>query len=87
MAEIVYILSSILSIACAVLLYRGYRKNPSHLLLWSSLCFGLLAVNGTILFFDLVILPDINFNGIFWRNLISATAGSVLLFGLIWEMT
>ena len=87
MAELVYILCSLLSVACAFFLARGYYRTPSHLLLWSSICFGLLAVNSGILVLDLVILPDVDFNGFLWRNVLGASAGSLLLFGLIWEMT
>lgn len=87
MAELVYVLCSLLSICCAGLLLRGYRRTPSVLLLWSSICFGLLAINSGILVLDLVILPDLDLHGFFWRNLVGGAAGSVLLFGLIWEMT
>lgn len=87
MAESVYLLCTILSIACAVMLLRGYRKTPSHLLLWSSACFGLMAVNNIILFTDVVLLPDVDFGGVVLRNVTGATAGSLLLFGLIWELS
>jgi len=87
MAEAVYILSSILSVACAFMLLRGYRKTPSHLLLWSSACFGLLAVNNVILFVDVLIFPNMDFGGLVMRNMAGAAAGSLLLFGLIWELS
>ncbi len=87
MAESVYVLCSILSICCAGMLFRGYRRQPSVLLLWSSICFGLLAINSGILVLDLVILPDQDIHGFFWRNILGGMAGSLLLFGLIWEMT
>lgn len=87
MAESIYILCCVLSLACAVMLFRGYRRQPSVLLLWSGVCFGLLAMNNGILVVDLVVLPDFDMNGWLLRNLLSAAAGSVLLFGLIWELT
>jgi hypothetical protein len=74
-----------MSIACAVLLLRGYRKSRSRLLLWSSLAFGAFAVNNLLLFVDTVVLPDIDFHGWMWRNLLGAIAGSLLLFGFIWD--
>ena len=86
MAVIVYILCAILSFICAGLLFRSYKKTPSHLLFWSALCFSLLALNNTILFVDLVIFPQWDFNGALLRNILGASAGSVLLFGLIWEL-
>ncbi len=87
MAEIVYALCAFMSIMCAGLLFRAYRRSPSHLLLWGSLCFGILAMNNVILFVDVIILPEVEFNGGLWRSLTGAVAGSLLLFGLIWEMT
>jgi hypothetical protein len=87
MAEVVYIMCALMSIACAVLLFQGYRHSRSHLLLWSCLCFIGLALNNSVLFVDMVILPEINMWGTLWRNFLSAVSGSLLLFGLIWEIT
>lgn len=87
MAEIVYALCAICSVACATLLLRGYRENRSKLLLWSCLAFAMLALNNIILFTDLVILPELDFNGTLIRNITGAIAGSLLLYGLIWEVT
>lgn len=87
MAEIVYILCGLSSLACAVLLFRSYRQAPSHLLFWSGICFGFLALNNMVLFVDLVMLPNIDFSGSLLRNIFGASAGTVLLFGLIWELS
>lgn len=84
MAEAVYILCAITSILCAVLLLRGYRATRARLLFWASLCFGFLALNNVILYFDLVVLPtQID---LFWYRNTAAVAGMlVLVFGLVWE--
>lgn len=87
MAIIVYLLCGIFSLICAGLLFRSYKINPSHLLFWSALCFSILALNNTVLFVDLVIFPQWDFNGALLRNILGASAGSVLLFGLIWELS
>ncbi|MGE0763369.1 MAG: DUF5985 family protein [Bdellovibrionales bacterium] len=87
MAEFVYALCTFMSLACTFLLFRSHQQNRGSLLLWSSLCFGLLALNNTFLFFDLVIFPELDIGGPLWRGLSGALAGSVLLFGLIWEVT
>lgn len=87
MAELVYISCASMSVACALFLLRAFRKNRSHLLFWSSVCFGLLAVNNGLLFFDMMIVPEIDIHGPLLRNFLSAGAGSVLLGGLIREMT
>lgn len=87
MAEYVYFLCALTSVACATFLFRGFRKSHSRLLLWSSLSFGLLAFNNIVLFVDVILLPNLDFGGIYLRNASGALAGSLLLFGLIWEVT
>lgn len=87
MAEIVYILCMILSCACAFFLYKAYKKAPSALLLWSSACFGFLAINNGVLVLDMLIYPEVDFGGDVIRAACGATAGGLLLFGLIWELS
>jgi hypothetical protein len=86
MAEVVYAVSSLLSLGCAALLLRAYLRTRSRLLLWSSLSFILFATNNVVLFVDYVILPDIDINGPLLRDIIAAGAGMTMLFGLIWEV-
>lgn len=87
MAETIYSLCSILSLLCAVLLMRGYFRTHERLLLWSALCFGIFACNNLFLAVDMVLFPQLDLHGPFWRNVLSSIAGSALLFGLIWEVT
>src|SRR4051794_27684850 len=87
MAEIVYLLCAVLSLVCAGMLLRGYLKSRTTLLLWSALCFAFIAANNIFLFVDLAMLPDLDLHGPFWRSFLAAGGGSVLLFGLIWEIT
>lgn len=87
MAELVYALCALLSLTCTVLLFRGYRQSRTQLLLWSSLCFVGLTMNNMFLFIDLVLIPDTDILGTFWRNFTGAVAGTLLLFGLIWDLT
>jgi Family of unknown function (DUF5985) len=83
-AEAVYILCALTSILCAILLLRGYRATRTRLLFWASVCFGFLAVNNVILYFDLVVLPPQV--DLFWYRNSAAMAGMlVLVFGLVWE--
>jgi hypothetical protein len=60
MAEAVYFLCAATSIACAWLLFRGYRASKTRLLFWSSLCFVGLAMNNVLLVVDLVLLPSVD---------------------------
>jgi hypothetical protein len=83
MGPAVYILSSLTFAACAILLLRGYWRIKQRLLLWSSLCFFGLAISNLLLFFDLVVLPDVDLY--IWRLATAAVATLLLLYGLIWE--
>jgi hypothetical protein len=89
MAEAVYILCALTSLACAGLLLRAYRNAGPRFLLWGSLCFLALAANNAILFVDKVILPDVD--AIFgiqfpvWRAATALLGMALLLYGLIWD--
>ncbi len=80
----VYVLCFLTSSACAWLLGRSYLRTRTRLLLWSSLCFLLLAGNNLVLVLDVLVFPDINLR--IGRLLLSLSAVSVLLFGFIWDL-
>ena len=83
MAEAVYLLCALTSIACAVLLVRGYRRSRSRLLLWSSLCFVGLAANNSLLVVDRLVVPDVSLS--VWRLVPAVVGIGVLVYGLIAE--
>jgi Family of unknown function (DUF5985) len=83
MAVVVYVLSALTSLACGLLLLRGYARGKKQLLLWSGLCFLLLAVSNTILFVDLAVVQTVDLY--IWRLSTAALAMVLLLYGLIWE--
>jgi ABC-type glycerol-3-phosphate transport system permease component len=80
---IIYLLCVITSLLCAYLLARAYRRGRTKLLVWSSLCFALLALNNLVVAADVLLLPDIDLTVL--RLLTSLSAASVLLYGFIWE--
>jgi hypothetical protein len=82
-AETIYALCGLTSLACAVLLMRGHRQNRASLLAWSSGCFGLLAVNNALLFVDLVLVPSVDLSLL--RHGTALAAVVFLLVGFIWE--
>ena len=86
-AEWVYILCGLSSVACAATLIRQYRKDRTRLLLFSCFAFVGLAMNNIVLVVDLVMMPGADIYGSLWRNSIGATSGGLLLYGLIWELT
>lgn len=81
--SIVYALCALTSIACAVLLLRGYRRSGVRLLLWSGLCFAGLALNNVLLFIDVRVVPDVDLS--LWRTIPAVIGIVILLYGLIWE--
>jgi hypothetical protein len=83
LAQIVYLLAGLTSLLCAFLLLRGYWLGRKRLLLWSGLCFGGLGLTNTMVFFDLVVLPQIDLFP--YRLITAAVSMAFLLYGLIWE--
>ena len=82
---IVYVLCFLTSTACAWLLGRSYRRTRMRLLLWSSICFALLAGNNLVLIFDLVIWrEDVDLRLL--RQLFALAAVASLILGFIWEV-
>ena len=53
----IYVLCLITSAACAWLLFQGYVRSSTRLLLWSGLCFVFLSLNNVLVFFDVVVFP------------------------------
>jgi hypothetical protein len=82
-AAMVYLLCLLTSAMCAWLLGRSYRRTRMRLLLWSSICFGLLAANNLFLVFDLLIWPSLDLRIV--RLLLALAAVASLIWGFIWE--
>ena len=83
-ATIVYLLCFATSAACAWLLLAGWRRSRARLLMWSGLCFLLLAANNLLVVFDLVLLPSVDMRT--ERLLLALAALVVLLFGCTWDV-
>lgn len=89
MAETVYVLCTLTSLACAVLLFRGYRRSRARLLFWAALCFLFLSFNNAFLFVDKVVMREqdallgIDFG--LWRSGTAVIGIGVLVIGLVWD--
>jgi hypothetical protein len=83
MGILAYTLCSAAALLCAILLWRGFRRTGTRLLLWSAVCFSCLTLNNLLVLGDLVIFPNINLFLV--RNLAALVGIGALLFGLIWE--
>jgi Family of unknown function (DUF5985) len=83
LGAVVYFLGAVTTTACAALLLRGYISGRKKLLLWSGVCFTGLALSNSLIFVDLVLVPDVDLYR--WRLATAAIAMVILLYGLIWE--
>lgn len=83
MATLVYALCALTSLACAVLLLRGYAGSRVRLLLWSGLCFAGLALNNILLLVDKRLVPTVDLS--LWRSVPALVGVALLLYGLVWE--
>lgn len=80
---VLYIMSALASIACTVLLLRGFARSSSKLLFWSGLCFIGLSINNVLLVLDLLVIVDTDLSVL--RLGSSLAAVLVLLYAFIWE--
>ncbi|HET7229046.1 MAG TPA: DUF5985 family protein [Longimicrobium sp.] len=83
MATVVYVLCALTSLACAVLLLRGYAQGRVRLLLWVGLCFVGLAVNNVLLVIDVRVVPSMDLS--LWRSFPALAGLLLLIYGLVWE--
>ena len=83
MAEAVYLLCALTSVACTVLLLRAYWRTGSRLLLWSGAGFLGLALDNVLLFVDLVVFTSVDLSAA--RKIPSLLGLMLLIYGLVWE--
>ena len=84
MAGLVYLLCAATALACGVLLFRGYGRSGTRLLLWCALFFLALTLENAIVFIDLIIVPDTDLYTL--RTSIALVGVTLLLVGLIWDV-
>ncbi|HZP04218.1 MAG TPA: DUF5985 family protein [Terracidiphilus sp.] len=83
MGPLLYILSFLTTLICAILLLRAYAVVRKRLLFWSGLCFVGLTVSNVFLIADFLIFPQTDLYT--YRLGATAIAMVLLLGGLIWE--
>ena len=79
----VYSLCFLTSAVCALLLGRSYFKTRARLLLWSALCFVLLALNNFVVVLDMLVYPNADFRLV--RHGLAVAGVLTLLFGFIMD--
>jgi drug/metabolite transporter (DMT)-like permease len=83
MADAVYVLCALTSLACAALLLRGYGQRGARLLLWSGLGFVGITLGNVMLVVDTVVLPERDLA--LFRSLPVLAGLAVLIYGLVWD--
>lgn len=83
MAETIYTLCMLTSLACAWLLLGSYRRTRHRLLFWSGLCFVVMTFNNLLLLLDNVVFPAKDLS--VFRLATALLALLLLLYGLIYE--
>jgi hypothetical protein len=82
-AQTIYTLCTLTSLACAWLLFGSYRRTRHRLLFWSGSCFAVMTVNNVLLVLDKLVFADID---LLPARLVTALiAVALLLYGLIYE--
>ncbi len=80
----VYLLCTVTALACGALLFRGFRRSRTRLLLWCALFFLALALENVLVFIDLIIVPQTDLY--FLRTSIALAGVTLLIGGLIWDV-
>jgi hypothetical protein len=81
MVDVIYVLCALTSLACAVMLWRGYRRSRARLLFWSAICFVGLFLNNLLLIVDTRVVPDTDLALV---RLVPALLGALaLVYGLV----
>jgi hypothetical protein len=80
-AQIVYALCALTSLACMALLLRAYKRTRMGLLLWSAAAFLAFAFSNVLLFVDMVVMPNVDLS--LWRGVPTLVGVVLLLYGLI----
>jgi hypothetical protein len=83
MGPLVYGLCALASFACAIVLWRSYRRRAERLIFLTGLCFAGLTVHNLLLFVDLVMAPALDLGTV--RSAVGLASMAMLLFALIWE--
>ena len=84
MAQVIYILCIVTSLACAWLLLGSYSRTRHRLLFWSGMCFVVITLNNVLLLVDRVIFPQ-SVDLMPYRLGSALVALMLLLYGLIYE--
>lgn len=84
MAQLIYSLCTLTSLACAWVLFASYRRTRHRLLFWSGSCFAVMTLSNLLLLLDKVVFPT-SVDLLPYRLVTALLALALLLYGLIYE--
>ena len=82
MTVVLYALCAVTSLACMLLLAKGFRATRARLLLWSALCFAGFTIQNAMLVLDRA-TPSVDLS--IARSVPALVGVLLLVFGLVWE--
>ena len=81
---LVSIVAVLATIACSVVLFRGYIHQRVRVLKWSGIFFAFLTLSNVALFVDALVFPGLDLR---LARLIPTVMGTAcLLYGFIWDV-
>jgi hypothetical protein len=83
MAELIYSLCALTSLACAGALLHAWQRTRHRLLMWSGWCFLGLFINNILLVLDKLAFPDLDLSVL--RLVTALVSLCLLLYGLVYE--
>jgi hypothetical protein len=84
MEVICYVLCAVTAAVCSLLMFRGYSRSRTRLLLWCGLFFAALALENTFLFIDYAVGPHLDLS--FTHRATALVGVAIFLYGLIWDV-
>jgi hypothetical protein len=80
----IYLLCAATALVCSLLLFRGYRRTGTRLLLLCGLFFLSLTLENVLVFVDRILVPSVDLYLL--RTSVALVGVGLFLVGLIWEV-
>lgn len=82
-AELVYLVCTLTSLVCGLMLTRAYLRSRIPLLAWAAVCFYGFCLNNALVFLDIVVFKNYDLSP--YRVIPAALGVAILCYGLIRE--
>ena len=72
------------TVACCVVLFRGYTHHRVRILMWGAMFFAFLMLNNVALFIEVVAVPNVDLRPA--RVVFTGLGTACLLSGFVWDL-